>query len=181
MSWEDILKGQTNALDFHPEKLSAMFKGMTGDAKSIGKDLRLIQQYKDKFRILKVNFDESFFMYDGLPSYQKKEGRVNVIVQFKDETYQDMGKYGYSAGPAAQIYRLIESDNYPNEWRDEGDRKPTFRNVSENKRSRRGVGGAAFQKTFNIAYREGDGGVYLHAPQLAKFLDKFEDALDRYY
>jgi len=153
---------------------------MTGDGKSIGKDLRLIQQYKDKFRILKFNFDESFFMYDGLPSYQKKEGRVNVIIQFKSETYQDMDRYGGDAGPAAQIYRLIESDDYPNKYREEGDRKPTYRNVSEKKRGR-GLGGAAFQKTFNIAYREGDDGVYLHAPQLAKFLDKFEDALDRYY
>ena len=179
MTWEDILKGQTNALDFHPEKLSAMFKGIRGDGKSIGKDLRLIQQYKDKFRILKVNFDESFFMYDGLPSYQKKERRVNVIVQFKSETYRDMDKYGWDAGPAAQIYRLFESD-MGNFYREEGDRKPTFRNVSEKKRGR-GLGGATFQKTFNIAYREGDDGIYLHAPQLAKFLDKFEDTLDRYY
>ena len=93
-----------------------------------------------------------------------------------------MDRYGFDAGPAAQFYRLlVESDmGFPNEYREEGDRNPTFRNVSEKKRGR-GLGGAAYQKTFNIAYREGDDGVYLHARQLAKFLDKFEDALDRYY
>ena len=87
MKWTDILKAKQYDIlrsDYIKEYFADYLRGK--DAKSISKSLRLIKsQGKGLLKEFKVNMNAD--EYDGLPSYETKEEKVNVICVIDSATF----------------------------------------------------------------------------------------------
>lgn len=160
MKWTDILKAKQYDIlrsDYIKEYFADSLRGE--DAKSISKSLRLIKsQGKGLLKEFKVNMNAD--EYDGLPSYETKEEKVNVICVIDSDVfnrvYNRESEYG---SPDNEMTRLLS----------------LFRGSGA--KEARGSGARALQRTFTIKKTFDASKPLLEAPELAQFLEQVEEAL----
>ena len=158
MKWEDILKAKQNDI-LQSDYIKDYFKNyMRGeDAKRISRSLRLIKsQGKGLLKEFKVNMDDD--KYDGLPSYDTQEEKVNVICVIDSDVYsRNTNKHTFTDNEMTRLESL---------FRGSGGYKETS-----------GFYAQALQKTFTIKKTYDSNRPFLEAPELAGFLERVEEAL----
>jgi hypothetical protein len=157
MKWEDILKAKQNDIlqsDYIKDYFKNYIRGE--DAKRISRSLRLIKsQGKGLLKEFKVNMDDD--KYDGLPSYDTHEEKVNVICVIDSDVYnRESNKYSFTDNEMTRLESL-------------------FRGSRAKETS--GFYAQALQKTFTIKKTYDSNRPFLEAPELAYFLERVEEAL----
>lgn len=159
MKWTDILKAKQYDI-LRSDYIKEYFASLRGeDAKSISKSLRFIKsQGKGLLKEFKVNMSAS--QYDGLPSYETKEEKVNVICVIDSDTfnrvYNRESKYGFPDNEMTRLQSLFRGSGA---------------------KETRGSGAGALQRTFTIKKTFDAPTPFLEAPELAQFLEQVEEAL----
>ena len=164
MKWTDILKAKQYDIlrsDYIKEYFADYLRGK--DAKSISKSLRLFKsQGKGLLKEFKVNMNAD--EYDGLPSYETKEEKVNVICVIDSATfnriYNRESRYGFVDNEMTRLESLFRGGN-----------------VKETYGGRQGSKAHALQRTFTIKKTFDASKPLLEAPELAQFLEQVEEAL----
>jgi len=160
MKWTDILKAKQYDILRSGDIKDYFSNYLRGkDAKSISKSLRLIKsQGKGLLKEFKVNMNAD--EYDGLPSYDTKEEKVNVICVIDIDVFnRDYNKQSKNSPPDNEMIRL----------------QSLFRGSGA--KETRGFGAGALQRTFTIEKVFDSQRPLLKAPELAEFLERVEDAL----